>query len=85
MSAPTSPVACVETFVVTLPRDTPYLGPLGAGEQVNAQGYIVRSGNRTIYPTVVRSILICPNEKSCSSPTGQSIASLCRSGSTRIA
>jgi Mandelate racemase / muconate lactonizing enzyme, N-terminal domain len=51
-------IALVEAFVVTLPRDTPYLGPLGPGESVNARGYLVRSGNRTIYPTVDRSIVI---------------------------
>jgi len=51
-------IAQVEAFVVTLPRDTPYLGPLGPDEQVNARGYLVRRGNRTIYPTVDRSIVI---------------------------
>ena len=35
-------VSKVETFIVTLPRDTPYLGPLGPGETVNERGYIVR-------------------------------------------
>ncbi|HSI17803.1 MAG TPA: mandelate racemase/muconate lactonizing enzyme family protein [Sphingomonas sp.] len=51
-------IAAIETFIVTLPRDTPYLGPLGPGEQVNARGYIVRRGNGTIYPTVDRSIVV---------------------------
>ncbi len=51
-------IAAIETFIVTLPRDTPYLGPLGPGEQVNARGYIVRHGNGTIYPTVDRSIMV---------------------------
>ena len=51
-------VVKVETFIVTLPRDTPYLGPLGPGETVNARGYIVRHGNGTIYPTVDRSIAV---------------------------
>lgn len=54
----TSPVASVETFVVTLPRDVPYLGPLGPGEMVNARGYVVRRGNGTIYPTVDRSVVV---------------------------
>jgi len=53
-----SRVASIETFIVTLPRDTPYLGPLGAGERVNARGYVVRRGNGTIYPVVDRSILV---------------------------
>ena len=51
-------VAAVDSFIVTLPRDTPYLGPLGAGERVSERGYVVRSGNRTIYPTSDRSVLI---------------------------
>lgn len=51
-------IAAVETFIVTLPRDTPYLGPLGPDEQVNARGYVVRRGNGTIYPTVDRSIVV---------------------------
>ena len=49
MSRATS-FASVETFIVSLPRDVPYLGPLGPGEAVNAKGYFVRRGNRTIYP-----------------------------------
>jgi galactonate dehydratase len=48
----------IEPIVVALPRDTPYLGPLGAGESVNAKGYFVRTGNRTIYSTVDRSVLV---------------------------
>ena len=51
-------IAAIETFIVTLPRDTPYLGPLGPGEEVNARGYVVRRGNGTIYPTVDRSIVV---------------------------
>ena len=44
-------VAGVETFIVSLPRDVPYLGPLGPGEAVNARGYFIRRGNRsTIHP-----------------------------------
>jgi galactonate dehydratase len=53
-----SRVAAVETFIVTLPRETPYLGPLGPGEAVNVRGYVVRRGNGTIYPTVDRSIAV---------------------------
>jgi galactonate dehydratase len=51
-------IAAIDTFIVTLPRDMPYLGPLGTGEHVNARGYIVRKGNGTIYPTVDRSIVV---------------------------
>lgn len=51
-------IAAVECFVVTLPRDTPYLGPAGPGDRATAGGYLVRAGNRTIYPTVDRSIIV---------------------------
>jgi L-alanine-DL-glutamate epimerase-like enolase superfamily enzyme len=51
-------VAQVEAIVVSLPRDTPYLGPLGSDERVDASGYVVRSGNRTIYPTTDMSVLV---------------------------
>ena len=50
-------IRSVEPIVVTLPRDVPYLGPLGAGERVNERGYFVRAGNRTIYPVFDRSVL----------------------------
>jgi L-alanine-DL-glutamate epimerase-like enolase superfamily enzyme len=53
-----SRVVSVETFIVTIPRDTPYLGPLAPGESVNSRGYVVRRGNGTIYPTVDRSIVV---------------------------
>jgi L-alanine-DL-glutamate epimerase-like enolase superfamily enzyme len=51
-------IASVETFVVSLPRDVPYLGPLGPGEQINAKGYFVRNGNRTIYPSTDMSVIV---------------------------
>ena len=51
-------VASVETFIVTVPRETPYLGPLGPGEHINQRGYVVRRGNGTIYPTWDRSVVV---------------------------
>ncbi len=51
-------IRLVETIVVALPRKIPYLGPLGDGEHVNEQGYFVRRGNRTIYPTTDRSAIV---------------------------
>jgi galactonate dehydratase len=51
-------IAAVQTFVVSIPRDTPYLGPLGPGEQVGAGGYLVRRGNRTVYPSTDMSVLV---------------------------
>jgi L-alanine-DL-glutamate epimerase-like enolase superfamily enzyme len=51
-------IRSVETIVVALPREVPYLGPLGEGEHVNERGYFVRRGNRTIYPTTDRSAIV---------------------------
>jgi D-galactarolactone cycloisomerase len=56
MSAPV--IRAVETHIVTIPRDVPYLGPLAAGESINSRGYVVRKGNRTLYPTVDRSVIV---------------------------
>lgn len=54
----TARIAAVETFIISLPRDTPYLGPLGPGEHINERGYLVRRGNRAIYPSTDMSVLI---------------------------
>ena len=51
-------VAKVEVFSITIPRDTPYLGALRPGESVNEKGYIVRLGNRTVYPTADRTVVV---------------------------
>ena len=51
-------VRTIEALAVSLPRETPYLGPLGPGESVNAKGYIVRRGNRTIYPSNDMSVIV---------------------------
>jgi L-alanine-DL-glutamate epimerase-like enolase superfamily enzyme len=51
-------VKSIEAWAVSLPREVPYLGPLGPGESVNAKGYIVRKGNRTIYPTTDMSVIV---------------------------
>ncbi len=55
---PIDAIAKVETFIVSIPRDTPYLGPLRPGESVNAKGYLIRRGNRSIYPSTDMSVLV---------------------------
>jgi galactonate dehydratase len=55
---PLDAIRSIEAFVVSVPRDVPYLGPLRPGEEVNAKGYIVRKGNRTIYPSRDMSVLV---------------------------
>lgn len=54
----------VETFIVTIPRDVPYLGALRTGESANARGYFVRKGNRTVYPRTDTSVLVKVTTKS---------------------
>lgn len=54
----TDRVAAVTVFTLTLPRDVPYLGAARPGEEPNARGYLVRKGNRTVYPTFDRSVLV---------------------------
>ncbi len=51
-------IRCIETFVISLPREVPYLGPLRPGESINARGYLVRLGNKTIYPSTDMSVLV---------------------------
>ena len=48
----------IETGVLTIPRDTPYLGALLPGEEPDERGYFVRKGSGTVYPTVDRSVLV---------------------------
>jgi L-alanine-DL-glutamate epimerase-like enolase superfamily enzyme len=51
-------VSTIETVVVSIPREVPYLGPLGPGERINDKGYFVRAGNRTVYPAADMSVLV---------------------------
>lgn len=51
-------IAQVESFIISIPRDVPYMGPLGPGESVNERGYLIRQGNRSIYPSTDMSVLI---------------------------
>ena len=59
MATPDFPlIRSVESFIISIPRDTPYLGPLGPGERINERGYLIRTGNRSIYPASDMSVLI---------------------------
>lgn len=51
-------IISLELFPLAIPRDEPYLGPLEAGTAVNAHGYFVRPGNKTIYSTHDQSVLV---------------------------
>jgi L-alanine-DL-glutamate epimerase-like enolase superfamily enzyme len=51
-------IATVEVFPIALPRETPYLGPLEAGNRPNEKGYFVRPGNSSIYSIYDQSVLV---------------------------
>ncbi|CDZ59458.1 Mandelate racemase/muconate lactonizing protein [Neorhizobium galegae bv. orientalis] len=51
-------IVSVETFIISIPREVPYLGPLKEGEAINERGYLIRKGNRTIYPSTDMTLLI---------------------------
>jgi L-alanine-DL-glutamate epimerase-like enolase superfamily enzyme len=51
-------IVSVETIIISIPREVPYLGPLKAGEAINERGYLVRKGNRTIYPSTDMTLLV---------------------------
>lgn len=51
-------IKSISAYTLTQPRDIPYLGAARPGEEPNDKGYLVRKGNRTVYPTFDRSILV---------------------------
>ena len=51
-------VSKIETYLVDLSQDKPYLGTLREGEVADAQGYFVRKQNGTVYPTKNRSLVV---------------------------
>ena len=51
-------ISSIELFPLRIPRDVPYLGPLEEGNRPNAKGYIVRPGNRTVYPVYEQTLLV---------------------------
>ena len=52
------PIARIDTYLFEAPRDEPYLGPLAGGEAATPKGYVVRAGNRTVYPTCDRAVVV---------------------------
>ncbi|MEM9756145.1 MAG: mandelate racemase/muconate lactonizing enzyme family protein [Pseudomonadota bacterium] len=57
-SAALDRIVRVESFIVRIPREVPYLGPLREGEFVNEKGYLIRNGNRSIYPASDQSVIV---------------------------
>lgn len=58
IAGPLDRIAKIESFIVSIPRDVPYLGPLREGESINEKGYLIRRGNRSIYPSSDLSVLV---------------------------
>lgn len=54
----TDKIKSIQTFLIEIPRDVPYLGATRTGEAPNSKGYIVRKDNRTIYPINDKSMLV---------------------------
>lgn len=54
----TDTIKSIEIIPLRIPRDVPYLGPLEEGNRPNAKGYIVRPGNRTVYPVHDQTLLV---------------------------
>ena len=51
-------ISAIELFPLRIPRDVPYLGPLEEDNRPNPKGYIVRLGNRTVYPVFDQTLLV---------------------------
>ena len=51
-------IRSVDVFPIRIPRETPYLGPLEKGVAPNEKGYIVRTGNRSVYSIHDQSVLV---------------------------
>lgn len=51
-------IISVDVFIVRIPREVPYLGPLKDGEAINERGYLIRRGNKTIYPDRDMTVLV---------------------------
>jgi L-alanine-DL-glutamate epimerase-like enolase superfamily enzyme len=48
----------VQTYIVRIPRDVPYLGPLDQGQIANEKGYFIRAGNASVYSIYDQSTLV---------------------------
>lgn len=51
-------VKTVEPIIISIPRDTPYLGQLEEKNKPNKQGYFIRPGNKSVYHVSDQSLLV---------------------------
>ena len=54
----TDRIANVESFALKIPRDEPYLGPLGEGNVPNETGCFIRPRNKTVYSIYDHCVLV---------------------------
>jgi L-alanine-DL-glutamate epimerase-like enolase superfamily enzyme len=48
----------VEPIIISIPRETPYLGALEENNRPNAKGYFIRPGNKSVYHLHDQSLLV---------------------------
>lgn len=51
-------ITSVKTYCLTIPRDVPYLGALGAADQGGGDGLFIRGGNRSVYSMSDHCVLV---------------------------
>jgi L-alanine-DL-glutamate epimerase-like enolase superfamily enzyme len=51
-------ISRVNVYPLSIPRETPYLGPLEHGVVPNEKGYFIRPGNASIYSVCDHSVLV---------------------------
>lgn len=66
-------IKSVEVFPIQIPRETPYLGPLEAGNSANEKGYFVRPGNKSVYSIYDQSVLVKITSQSGAYGWGESV------------
>ena len=54
----TDTIERIEIFVLIIPRDVPYLGPLATGTRITEKGLFIRAGNRSVYSIHDQSVVV---------------------------
>lgn len=67
-------ISKIELFPIVIPRDTPYLGKLEAGNEANSKGYFIRPGNNSLYSINDQSLLVKITTESGHYGWGESVA-----------
>ena len=70
----TEKIASIEVFRLTIPRETPYLGPLENGVVPNEKGHFVRPGNQTVYSVADHCVLVKVTTESGATGWGECVA-----------